>query len=101
MPGINVAFPSAFACPECSAVLAAAGARSTLTDESGALILFNDGDPPAQLTIALKCPNGHRVAPPDDSTIEWWFVSPKDAPEGCAAVAVRGKTASGREILGQ
>ena len=99
MPGINVVFAGEFACPACSVDLAQAGARSTVTDESGALILFADSDPPKELTIALICPNGHRVAPPQDSSFEWWFTTPKNAPKGCAAIAVRGRTASGRDLF--
>jgi hypothetical protein len=100
VPGINFVFAHAFACPECTVALAVAGARSTLTDETGALILFADSDPPLELTVSLKCPNGHTVTPPDDSSFEWWFSSPKDAPEGCVVVAVRGRTVSGRELFG-
>lgn len=86
-------------CGECGAVLAAPGTYSTLTSEDGALVLFNDADPPTQLQIILKCRNGHRITPPEGSAIEPWFLTPEGTSKApVQAVVLKGKTASGQPL---
>jgi hypothetical protein len=93
-----VRFSAEIKCKDCGEVLAQAGTYATLRSQ-GAIVLFNDADPPAQLAAVLECSNGHRTIPKDACSIEPWFLTPLDTPIAPAqAIVLKAVTGSG-EIL--
>lgn len=99
MPGLNIRFPTTLACPECASVVAQPNSYSTLRTPNGAIILFNDADPPTHFAALLHCPNGHKVDFPDDSWPEPWFMTPKDALEANGRITCVGATMqSGEQV---
>jgi hypothetical protein len=77
-------------CPECNALLGAAGARSFVTDERGDPVNFSQDDPPEAMTVEIVCPNGHgtELRVPEDLSAEETLSTPEDAPIGRDAIIV-------------
>jgi hypothetical protein len=97
MPALVLKHVEDLRCTTCGATLATAGSRSTITNQRGDIILFDDQDPPTQLIITIICANGHRTDPPDSVDFELGGVDMK-APKATNAVALRGSSRSGRPI---
>jgi hypothetical protein len=78
-------------CPECSLLLAPAGARSFLVDETGEAVNFSSEGPPAEMTVEIECPNGHAVTlyVPNEIGAEETLSTPDEAPIGRDAVLQR------------
>ena len=77
-------------CPECNALLGAAGARSFVVDRRGDPVNFSYDDPPEAMTVELVCPNGHRntLTVPEDLSAEETLATPDSAPIGRDATIV-------------
>ena len=77
-------------CPQCHALLGAAGARSFVVDERGDPVNFSHDDPPEAMVVEFVCPNGHRTAlnVPEDLSAEETLATPEDAPIGRDATIV-------------
>jgi len=77
-------------CPQCHALLGAAGARSFVVDERGDPVNFSQDDPPEAMVVEFVCPNGHRTAlnVPEDLSAEETLATPEDAPIGRDATIV-------------
>jgi hypothetical protein len=77
-------------CPQCQALLGAAGARSFVVDQRGDPVNFSEDEPPEAMTVELICPNGHRSAlnVPEDLSAEETLVTPDSAPIGRDAMIV-------------
>jgi hypothetical protein len=71
-------------CPDCNALLGAAGARSFVVDRRGDPVNFSSDDPPEAMTVELVCPNGHRseLSVPEDLSAEETLATPDSAPIG-------------------
>ena len=77
-------------CPQCNALLGAAGARSFVVDGDGSPINFSEDEPPEAMTAVFVCPNGHasEALVPEDIAAEETLVTPEDAPIGRDAMIV-------------
>jgi hypothetical protein len=77
-------------CPECNALLGAAGARSFVVDRAGNPVNFSIEDPPEAMTVELVCPRGHRctLTVPEDLSAEETLSTPESAPIGRDAMIV-------------
>lgn len=84
-------------CPECGATLAIPGARSFVVDERGDPVGFDADDPPTEMELDIRCPNGHHVTllVPNEISAEEVSVTPEEAPVAVDAVLVSGSTESG------
>jgi hypothetical protein len=78
MPGINLRFQRKLRCAACGEILGTPGSYATLHSEEGAVILFNDAEPPGKLSVGVYCSKGHRTKP-EGCTLEYWFDTPRDA----------------------
>jgi hypothetical protein len=90
MPFLALVHLHELRCPQCSALLAVPGARSFVVDEHGEAMNFSEADPPDGMTVAILCPNGHRVirTVPRDLSAEEALIVPDDAPIGRDAAFV-------------
>jgi hypothetical protein len=84
MPFLALVHLRELTCPQCGAVLATAGARSFVVDERHEAVNFSQNEPPDGMTVAVLCPNGHRVIRrvPDELAAEETLAVPDDAPIG-------------------
>jgi len=98
MPALNVVHTAILQCWKCAEKLGERGARSTVSTSTGAIILFDDADPPKQLALSFECSQGHRTKIPTQFTIELAALSPRDSPQGARVVAIGGVTASGKPL---
>lgn len=75
-------------CPLCKELLAPAGARSFIVDGEGNPVHFSPDDPPPEMTLEIRCSNGHVnvVSVPNDAGAEESMTTPQDAPIGRDAV---------------
>ena len=88
MPGINLRFTKDLKCAACGEVLGSAGSYATLKSEDGAIILFNDAQPPGQLAVRLECSKGHRTEPKGCS-LEFWFMTPRGTAQAPGSAIAR------------
>ena len=98
MPAVSVVYTHELACATCGELLGTAGMRSIVKEKNGAIILFNDADPPMALIIFMICSQGHQTAIPKDFSFELAALSPKDAPAAARALATAGVTKSGKRF---
>jgi hypothetical protein len=77
-------------CPECNALLGAAGARSFVIDERGDPVNFSQDEPAEEMRVALACENGHTTTlrVPEDLGAEETLAIPDGAPIGRDAMIV-------------
>jgi hypothetical protein len=77
-------------CPQCDALLGAAGARSFVVDDRGDPISFSQEEPPEQMQVDVVCENGHStmLRVPEDLGAEETLVTPDGAPIGRDAMIV-------------
>lgn len=100
MPFLAVAHLRDARCPECDFTLAVPGARSFIVSPDGYPVHFDPGDPPAEMTVELACPNGHALTLllPNDVAAEETSTIPERAPIGRDALLRSGTTESGRSL---
>jgi hypothetical protein len=100
MPFLSLVHLRELRCPQCSDVLAAAGARSFIVNSERSPIGFAEGDPPAEMVVELTCKNGHaqELNVPNEISAEETMSTPDDAPIAVDAVLTSGTTESGREL---
>lgn len=69
-------------CPSCKAELATAGARSFVVDNDGEAVNFSAQEPPDEMTVEIRCPNGHAYTlfVPNEISAEETLVTPENAP---------------------
>lgn len=82
MPFLALVHLRELRCPECETLLAEAGARSFLVDASGEAINFSGSEPPEEMTVAIRCPQGHEATlyVPNEIGAEETLITPEDAP---------------------
>ena len=82
MPFLALVHLRELRCPECDMLLAQAGSRSFLVDGSGEAVNFSGAEPPEEMTVAVKCPNGHEATlyVPNEIAAEETLSTPDDAP---------------------
>ena len=97
MPALAIIHQQGLTCATCGALVAKPGSQSVVTTKDGAIILFADTDPPAQLALAIVCEKGHQTKPPPSVRIEMAGSSPS-APEAANAVALNGTLRSGKKL---
>ncbi|MBV9270449.1 MAG: hypothetical protein JO165_05100 [Candidatus Eremiobacteraeota bacterium] len=87
-------------CPQCSALVAEAGARSFIVNAEDSPIGFAQDDPPAEMVVELTCENGHvqELNVPNEISAEETLSTPDDAPIAVDAVLTGGTTEGGREL---
>lgn len=95
MPALALIHQQTLLCAVCRSEVAALGSHSVVTTRDGAVILFDDQDPPTQLTVAIVCNDGHTTKPPSSVKIVVAGTTGK-APRANNAVAIEGKTRSGK-----
>lgn len=100
MPYLALVHVRAPECPVCGTVLAPAGARSFLVDAQGLPFAIRADDRPAEMTVEIACPNGHRLGlvVPDEISAEETLDTPESAPIAPDAVLLAGKTESGAAL---
>jgi|GEM_PF-1451738 len=100
MPYLSLVHLRDLRCEHCKAVLAQAGARSFILDESGNPVNFSKNDPPAEIVVELDCPNGHatELNVPNEIAAEEALTTPEDARIGADARLVSGMTESGKAL---
>ena len=84
MPFLALVHLRELTCPQCGAVLAEAGARSFVVDDRDDAVNFSETEAPEAMTVAIVCPNGHRVLRrvPEELAAEEALAVPDDAPLG-------------------
>ena len=82
MPFLALVHLRELRCAQCNELLAQAGARSFLVDESGEALNFSEDEPPAEMTAAIYCSNGHEslVYVPNEIAAEETLYTPEEAP---------------------
>ena len=77
-------------CPDCNALLGAAGARSFVIDDRGDPVAFSQDEPPEEVRVELVCENGHTTTllVPEDLGAEDTLVTPDGAPIARDAIIV-------------
>jgi hypothetical protein len=77
-------------CPECDALLGAAGARSFVIDVHGNPVNFSQDEPPDEMRVEVVCQNGHSttLSVPEDLGAEETLATPEGAPIGRDAMIV-------------
>lgn len=100
MPFLAIAHLREARCPECDALLAQPGARSFIVGPDGFPVFFDPGDPPAELTVEIGCPNGHALTLllPNDVAAEETGTIPDRAPIGPDARLRTGTSESGKPL---
>lgn len=87
-------------CGICNDLLAAPGARSFVVAADGSPEPFDRDDPLAEMTVEIRCANGHatQLFLPNEISAEETLLTPDDAPLGRDATLRSGKTESGRPL---
>jgi hypothetical protein len=100
MPFLAIVHLRELRCRDCGAVLAGAGARSFIVDAAGFPASFATGDPPAEMTVELTCPDGHAVAllVPNEIAAEEALLTPGKALIAADARLLSGTTESGAPL---
>ena len=100
MPFLSLVHLRELRCPQCSAVVAQAGARSFIVNGEGSPVAFAEDDPAAEMTVEFTCENGHaqELNVPIEIGAEETMATPEDAPIAVDAVLTGGTTESGREL---
>jgi phage FluMu protein Com len=82
MPFLALVHLRELRCAQCNELLAQAGARSFLVDESGEALNFSENEPPAEMTVAIYCSNGHEnpLYVPNEIAAEETLYTPEEAP---------------------
>jgi len=100
MPFLALVHLRELRCPECGEMLAQPGARSFVVGAEGEAVVFAAGDPAAEMTVELTCPNGHAVEllVPNEISAEHTLDTPDDAPVAADALLRAGITESGQAL---
>ncbi|MGA8532884.1 MAG: hypothetical protein WB615_02110 [Candidatus Tumulicola sp.] len=100
MPFLAVVHLQAASCTVCGASIAEPGARSFVVDARGSPISFDAGDPPAEMTVEIACPNGHSLTllVPNEISAEETLMIPDQAPIAADAVMRSGTTETGKQL---
>lgn len=98
MPAVSVVYTHQLLCSSCGEMLGGAQARSIVKNKDGAIILFDDRDPPHGLVLGVMCSNGHKTLVPKDFSFELSALSPEGAAQGALVVASGGLTKSGKKL---
>lgn len=100
MPFLAIVHLLAAKCAVCGAKLAEPGARSFLVGADGLPVWFESGDPPAEMTVEIACPNGHalRLLVPNEISAEETLMTPQGAPIAPDALVLSGTTESGNAL---
>ena len=87
-------------CPACGTALTEPGARSFLVDARGLPVWFESGDPPAEMTVEIACPNGHALTllVPNEISAEETLMTPQGAPIAPDALVRSGTAESGKAL---
>ena len=82
MPFLALVHLRELRCAQCNELLAVAGARSFLVDESGEAINFSEEEPPDEMTAAILCSRKHEnlLYIPNEIGAEETLRTPEDAP---------------------
>jgi hypothetical protein len=91
VPFLAVVHLRQLVCPECSAEIAPAGARSFVVDRGGSPINFDQERMPSEMTLSIACPNGHvaTLLVPNEVAAEETLLTPEGAPIAPDAVFER------------
>jgi hypothetical protein len=100
VPYLNLVHLRELQCEHCKAVLAPAGARSFIVDQSGNPVNFSQDDPPAEMVVQLSCPDGHttELNVPNEIAAEEALTTPDEAPIAADACIASGMTESGKVL---
>ena len=100
MPFLAIVHLAERRCAQCDALLAMPGARSFLVDANGLPVSFNVDDPPAEMTVEIRCPNDHVTAllVPNEVAAEETLTIPERAPIAVDATLRSGTTESGATL---
>jgi len=100
MPFLSLVHLRELRCPQCSVVVAEAGARSFIVNGDAEPIAFAEDDPPAEMVVQLTCENGHvqELNVPNEIAAEETMYTPEEAPIATDAILSGGSTESGREL---
>lgn len=85
------------ACKQCGATIASPGSRSFIVRSDGSPVGFVRDDPPAEMTVEIACPNGHRLElfVPNEVGAEETLYTPQDAPMARDARLAQARSESG------
>lgn len=98
MPAVSVVYAVELKCVSCGEILGVAQARSIVKNKDGAIILFDDADPPKGLVLGIICPQGHKTLVPKNFNFELSALTPKNAAAGALVVATGGITMAGKPL---
>ena len=101
MPFLSVVHLRDLHCSLCNALLGSAGSRSFIVDDDDNPVNFPEGDPPAEMIVQLRCPNGHvtELNVPNEISAEESLQTPDEAPIASDAYFLAGATESGKTLF--
>jgi len=82
MPFLALVHLRELRCAQCGNVLAVAGSRSFIVDENGLPLSFPEDGGPDEMTVTIRCENGHETPlfVPNEIAAEDVAATPDDAP---------------------
>ena len=82
MPFLALVHLRELRCEQCNELLAPAGSRSFLVDDSGEAVNFSESEPPDEMTVGVFCSRKHEnvLYVPNEISAEETLYTPEDAP---------------------